>query len=113
MAEELNITWADNTGLGHEYVDETVKNGIKYYYAVVSYDGGNLEIGKELPPSESQVVIQKDPITSELKFDFNTVEVTPGPLPSGIKNAEAGIGGKVNILPPGNSTGRCFGKSFK
>jgi len=95
----------NNTGLAHEYVDETVKNGIKYYYAVVSYDGGNLETGKELPPSESQLIIQKDPITSELKFDVNTVAVTPGPLPSGVKNAEVGIGGKVNILPPGNSTG--------
>jgi hypothetical protein len=103
QAEELNIT--ANTGLAHEYVDETVKNGIKYYYAVVSYDGGNTESGKELPPSESQLIIQKDPITSDLKFDVNTVAVTPGSLPSGVKNAEAGIGGKVSILSPGNSTG--------
>lgn len=95
----------NNTGLVHEYVDETVKNGIKYYYAVVSYDGGSLEPGKELPPSESQMVIQKDPITSKLVFDVNTLEVTPGPLPSGIKNAETTNGGKLSISPPGNSTG--------
>ncbi len=83
----------DNTGLVHEYVDKTAKNGITYYYAVVSYDGGNLETGKELAPSECQAVIKKDAVTSELKYDVNTVGVTPGPLPSGIENATAGING--------------------
>jgi len=67
----------NNTGLVHEYVDSTVTNGITYYYAVVSYDGGSIEPGKELPPSECQAVIIQDPITGELKFDVNTVKVTP------------------------------------
>lgn len=99
----IKYNLGNNTGLVHEYVDETVKNGVKYYYAVIAYDGGSIDFG--IPPTECQAVIQKDPITSELKFDVNTAEAVPGPLPSGIKNAEAGIGGKVNILPPGNSTG--------
>ncbi len=73
----------NNTGLVHEYVDSTVKNGITYYYAVVSYDGGSLLQGKELPPSESPMVIIQDPITGELKFDANTVMVTPNPRASG------------------------------
>ncbi len=94
----------NNTGLVHEYVDKTAKNGITYYYAVVSYDGGNLETGKELAPSECQAVIKKDAVTSELKYDVNTVGVTPGPLPSGIENAAAGINGIPQTLN-GNSTG--------
>lgn len=73
----------NNTGLVHEYVDSTVKNGITYYYAVVSYDGGSLLPGKELPPSESPMVISQDPITGELKFDVNTVMVTPQPRSKG------------------------------
>lgn len=96
----------NNTGLVHEYVDSTVKNGITYYYAVVSYDGGNLEPGKELPPTESQAVILQDPITSELKFDDNTVMVTPGGLPAGIANAQAGIGGYAERLEGVTSTGK-------
>ena len=86
----------------HEYIDETVKNGIRYYYAVVAYDGGSIEFS--IPPTESQAVIQQDAVTSELKFDVNTVQVTPGPLPTGIDTAEAGIGGKPNRLV-GNSSG--------
>lgn len=94
----------NNTGLVHEYVDSTVQNGVTYYYAVVSYDGGNIEVGKEIPPTESQSVIQRDPITSQLIFDVNTVAVTPNPIGSGYTNAQAGINGKPTLVK-GNSTG--------
>jgi hypothetical protein len=102
LGRGIKYNLGNNTGLVHEYVDETVKNGVKYYYAVVAYDGGSIEFS--IPPTESQAVIQKDPITSQLKFDLNTVEVIPGPLPSGIDTAQAGIGGKP-IQVSGNSTG--------
>ncbi len=78
-----------NTGLKHEYVDSTVQNGITYYYAVVAYDHGS----PELPPSETQAVIQQDPLTGELIFDVNTVKVTPGPVSKGIINPEVGLDG--------------------
>ncbi len=91
-----------NTGLVHEYVDSTVNNGVTYFYAVVSYDGGSIEFG--LPPSESQAVINRDPITGEFTFDVNTVMVTPGGIPSGMKNAEVGINGKPTAIK-GISTG--------
>ncbi len=93
-----------NSGLVHEYVDSTVTNGIKYYYAVVSYDGGIIRPGQELPPTENQAVISRDPITGVLSFAENTVEVVPGPFSSGLVNAEAGTFGLPNRIA-GNSTG--------
>jgi hypothetical protein len=92
----------NNSGLVHEYVDSTVINGINYFYAVVAYDAGSIQFG--IPPSETQAVIQQDPITSELIFDVNTVQVTPNPLGSGIKGAEVGIGGLPTQVS-GNATG--------
>jgi hypothetical protein len=76
-----------NTGLVHEYVDSNVVNGKAYYYAVASYDRGFDSLGVQLPPTESQISITRDPITSQLQFDVNTVSVTPGPLPSGMSFA--------------------------
>lgn len=73
----------NNSGLVHEYVDSTVTNGVTYYYGIASYDHGFDSLGVALPPTESQIAITKDPITSELKFDQNTLSVTPGPLPNG------------------------------
>ena len=93
----------NNTGLVHEFVDSTVQNGVTYYYALVSYDMGSIQFS--IPPSECQSVISKDPITGKLKFDVNTAEATPGPLPSGIKNAEAGLDGTPQQIT-GNSTGK-------
>ncbi len=39
----------DNTGLVHSFTDSTVRNGLKYYYAVTSYDRGD-PLG--IPPTE-------------------------------------------------------------
>jgi hypothetical protein len=79
----------DNTGLQHEYVDSTVENGITYYYAVVAYDHGS----PDLPPTETQSVIDRDGITGELIFDVNTVSVTPGPVSRGVVSPEVGLDG--------------------
>jgi hypothetical protein len=72
----------DQTGLRHEYVDSTVTNGVTYYYAVVSFDHGDDSL--QLPPSESQAIIQRDPVTQQFKFDVNTVGVTPNDKARGI-----------------------------
>lgn len=98
----------NNTGLVHEYVDSTVKNGTTYYYAVVAYDGGSIKFG--IPPSETQAVISKDPITGILKFDVNTLQVTPNALSSGTVGATAGTNGIATALGTTNSTGRVFVK---
>lgn len=91
----------ENTGLVHEYVDSTVTNGITYYYAVVAYDRGT----DLLPPTETQSSIQQDPITGKLYFDVNTVEVTPGPLSAGIKNADLGSSASSLNHVSGDATG--------
>ncbi|MGE5683246.1 MAG: hypothetical protein ACM34K_20480, partial [Bacillota bacterium] len=106
----VKFNLGENTGLVHEYVDSTVQNGITYYYAVVAYDRGAINKTTklmELPPTETQAVIQQDPLTGKLVFDVNTAEVTPGPLGSGVSEAEAGIGGLPKVLS-GNATGQVF-----
>lgn len=97
-----------NNGLVHQYVDSSAQNGITYYYAVVAYDRGAINKTTkqmELPPTETQAVIQQDPLTGQLIYDVNTVAVTPGPVASGMGTAEAGIN---NLARPitGNATGK-------
>jgi hypothetical protein len=71
----------NNSGLVHSFVDSNdVVNGQTYYYAVVAYDHGD---SLKIPPTETTKKISVDPITSELKFDDNTVMVVPGPRSSG------------------------------
>ncbi len=96
----IKYNLGSNTGLVHQYVDSTVQNGVQYYYAVVAYDRGT----DELPPTETQAVIQQDPTTGNLIYDVNTLSVIPGPIAAGIKEPEVGIGNKPTIIA-GNSTG--------
>lgn len=71
----------DNTGLVHSYVDSNnVINGQTYYYAVVSYDHGDVT---NYPPTECTKRISIDNVTGRLVFDVNTVRVTPGPRANG------------------------------
>ncbi|MFN3694850.1 MAG: hypothetical protein ACK4UV_07560, partial [Ignavibacterium sp.] len=96
----------DDTGLRHYFVDSNnVINGQTYYYAVVAYDHGD-SLG--IPPTETTKKINVDPITSQLIFDRNTVQVIPGPRASGYEaptinqtNVQqiSGIGnGKVDFI---------------
>lgn len=101
----VKYNMGDNTGLVHQYVDTSVVNGITYYYAVVSYDAGSIQF--TITPTESQAVIKRDPITSEFVFDVNTVQVTPGAVAAGMKNAEAGNLG-IPERVHGNSTGDVY-----
>ncbi len=89
----------NNSGLAHQYIDSTVTNGVNYYYAVVAYDSGT----NEIPPTENKAIIRKDPITSVLTFESNTVQVIPGGKSAGMSDAEV-VGGKPTQVV-GNSTG--------
>lgn len=83
LGRGVKYNLGSNTGLVHSYIDSSVTNGKTYYYALASYDHGFDTLGVQLPPSESQIVIAKDPITQVLTLLENTVQVVPGPLPSG------------------------------
>ncbi|UCE20192.1 MAG: hypothetical protein JSV84_07615 [Gemmatimonadota bacterium] len=68
----------DDTGLVHAWTDTTVQNGQTYYYAVVSYDQGDTLLGggEGLAPTPCAAIVDKD-VSGNLRFDVNTVAVTP------------------------------------
>lgn len=92
------------TGLQHSYVDEDVKNGVQYYYAVVSYDQGDPSFGTTgLTPSECTKIISED-YSGVLKFvDINCAVITPNAPAAGYKPPE--ITGKLNSVESGIGTG--------
>jgi hypothetical protein len=66
------------TGLQHSFRDTTVTNGVRYYYAVVSYDQGDPKRGTTgLQPTECLKNIDED-FAGNIKFvDINCAVVTP------------------------------------
>ncbi len=66
----------NNTGLVHSFVDSNnVMNGMRYYYAIASYDHGTKVMG--IGPSESSKTITLNPETNEIFLDVNTGSVIP------------------------------------
>lgn len=66
------------SGLRYSYVDTDVNNGVKYYYACVSYDQGDPKFGTAgLQPSECTKIITED-FAGNLQFvDINCAVVVP------------------------------------
>ncbi len=91
----------DNSGLRHSWTDSMVTNGQRYFYAVVSYDSGDLE--KNIYPAECSKTILE--LNNLLTFDANTVEVTPNahaagyvePSDTGIEHPEGDGNGTVEL----------------
>ncbi len=94
-----------NSGLVHSFVDSSsVQNGVTYFYAVTSYDHGDIAAG--LSPTESQRTIQRDAVTRLFSFDVNTSMVVPGPPATGFQEARLqGNNGNAATLEAGNATG--------
>jgi hypothetical protein len=94
----------DNTGLQHSYIDRDVKNGQRYYYAVVSYDMGDPSYGTTgLQPSECTKIITED-FSGTLQFvDINCAVITPNSPAAGYVPPQ--IIGSVNSVKEGNGTG--------
>ncbi len=64
----------NDSGLKHSFVDSTVKNGFKYYYALVAYDFGYPEGGIIPAESPMRISVQED---GSVKLGKNVVVVTP------------------------------------
>ena len=98
----------NDTGLQHSFIDTDVRNGLRYYYAVVSYDQGDPAFGTTgLQPSECTKIISED-FSGNLKFvDINTAVVTPNAPAAGyvppqitgnLRKVSQGVGtGSINV----------------
>ena len=92
----------DDSGLQHSFVDSTVTNGQRYFYAVTAYDFG-FE-GAEIAPSESPIQIDVDQ-QGNIKTGSNVAVVRPtapaaGYLPAGVEwfeHTEGSATGPVEI----------------
>lgn len=94
----------NNTGLQHSYIDTDVKNGKKYYYALVSYDMGDPKFGtKGLQPSECTKIISEDYVGGLQFVDVNCAVVTPNAPSAGYVPAQ--IVGNVKKVASGQGTG--------
>jgi len=95
----------NNTGLVHSFVDSNnVQNGITYFYAVTSYDHG--DINAELPPTESQRTIQRDAVSRLFSFDVNTAMAIPGGTAQGFVEPKlADSEDNLATREAGNATG--------
>lgn len=101
----------DDTGLQHSFIDTTVVNGTRYYYALVSYDRGVVPTKLDpfygptggLTPSECTKIISED-FNGTLKFvDQNCAVVTPNAQAAGYVPAQ--IEGNTASLKQGIGTG--------
>ncbi|MCH8327147.1 MAG: hypothetical protein IID15_01315, partial [Candidatus Marinimicrobia bacterium] len=96
----VHFDLGSETGLVHEYVDSSVKNGIRYFYAVVSYDYGDTTGKIEVPPSESSKKVKEIGLTGVLVPDQNVAIVTPSaPSPGTV------FPGVVSLTHTGPGTG--------
>jgi len=93
----------DNTGLVHSYVDSNnVVNGKRYFYAVVAYDHGENTL--QIPPTETQRTIDRDPLTGQFSLDVNTAMVIAGPPAAGYVGPKLDDSNIKRVT--GNATGR-------
>jgi hypothetical protein len=96
-----------NTGLVHVFVDSNnVTNGVPYFYAVTSYDHG--DVNAELAPTECQRVIQRDAVTRLFSFDLNTAMVIPNGPASGYQNPTLNSMDNEITREVGNATGKVW-----
>lgn len=93
-----------NTGLQHTFIDTTVTNGKRYYYALVSYDMGDPRFGTTgLQPSECTKIITEDYAGNIQFIDINCAVVTPNAPAAGFSPAQ--LTGSVSKVTSGLGTG--------
>ncbi len=94
-----------DSGLQHSFIDTTVKNGVRYYYALVSYDMGDPDFGTiGLVPSECTKIITED-FSGNIKFlDYNCAVIIPNAPAAGYQPPE--LSGDITHVTEGVGTGR-------
>ncbi|MBU0473298.1 MAG: hypothetical protein KKF62_03970 [Bacteroidetes bacterium] len=94
-----------DTGLQHSFIDTTVTNGKKYYYALVSYDMGDPSFGtKGLVPSECTKIITEDN-SGNVKFvDYNCAVIVPNAPAAGYLPPQ--LSGDITKVAEGIGTGQ-------
>ncbi|MDZ7369719.1 MAG: hypothetical protein ONB12_00950 [candidate division KSB1 bacterium] len=75
IVEGVAYYLGDDTGIRHYYIDDDVKNGVTYYYAIVAYDYGIPEFG--VSPTENNVVIELNEAEEIVRIGQNVAVVTP------------------------------------
>jgi hypothetical protein len=74
-----------NTGVVNTFVDSTVIPGVRYYYAVCSYDAGDRALNI-FPAENSKFIFRTN--TGEIITDDNTGYITPSRRPIGYSEAQ-------------------------
>jgi hypothetical protein len=93
-----------NTGLQHSFIDTTVQNGVRYYYAVVSYNMGDPKKGVAgLQPTECPKIITEDAVGTLKFIDINCAIITPNAAAAGYLPPQ--VEGNVSRPAQGLGTG--------
>lgn len=71
----------NESGIVHWFIDNTVRNGVTYYYALVAYDYGILSLG--VAPSENNIVVELDEAENVIFTGQNVQVVTPHQMAAG------------------------------
>ena len=83
----IKFNMGENTGLSHTWTDTDVHNGQTYYYAIVSYDFGQVSFGdgppEGLPPSLCSSIIKTDAFGRVTFLDVNCGVAVPRPGSAG------------------------------
>lgn len=92
----------ENTGLKHTYVDNNVKNGYTYYYAITAYDHGDPLPDKQIPPTECSIQISID-AAGNISKGRNVSIVQPEAPVAGYVGADIDTIQAVSVLKPSGS----------
>jgi hypothetical protein len=95
------------TGLQHSFVDTTVTNGVRYYYAVVSYNMGDPTKGVAgLQPTDCPKIITEDAVGTLKFIDINCAIVVPNASAAGYLPPQ--VSGNVTKPTVGIGSGSLF-----
>ncbi|MBN1541703.1 hypothetical protein JW992_06120, partial [candidate division KSB1 bacterium] len=103
----IKFDLGNDTGLRHYYIDEEVRNGQTYYYALVPYDRGHVQVTASgaidgIPPSEASSVIKVSQAGVVEYVDINTARITPQAPSAGYRPPQLGS----DFIHHGPGTGR-------